>query len=96
MSSFRAALELARAARLPRMALRRAGDGSLDDVVVEGASMVRLERLADDSLWVAAVLPDGARVAFEVRACRRRRLEVSVVETPARWRDIDSGEVEAE
>lgn len=85
--------ERERPGRLPQMALRHAEDGSLDDVVVEQAAMVRLERLDGDRVWIAAVLPSGERVAFEVRACRRRRLEVSVVETPARWRDLDSGEL---
>ncbi|HEY7192944.1 MAG TPA: hypothetical protein VH439_04310 [Gemmatimonadales bacterium] len=69
-----------------RMALRRAGAGSLDDVFVKDVSMFRAEMLDSDHLWLCCYLPgtglDGDRVTFEVVA-RGNRLEFTVVEMPS-------------
>jgi hypothetical protein len=67
------------------MALRRAGDDSLDDVFVADVSMFRAEMLDKDHLWLCCYLPgtgvDGDRVTFEVIA-RGKKLEFKVAEMP--------------
>lgn len=70
---------------IARLVLRRAGDGSLDDVVVRDVSMFRAEVLDEGRLWLCCYLDgtgvDGDRVTFEVVA-RGDRLSFEVGEEP--------------
>jgi len=51
-----------------RIALRPDSSGALDDVVILGVSMFRMERLSDDSWWVCCNLEGSKeRVSFCLR-----------------------------
>ena len=69
----------------PRRELRKASDGSLDDVVVEGVEMFRAEVLDNSTLWLACYLAgtgtQAERVTFEV-SVKDGRLRFEVGEMP--------------
>jgi hypothetical protein len=85
-------LAQARRDEIPVMALRHDSDG-LDDVVVETPRMFRAEMMSDDHLWMACYFGENhERVTFcvtAVRDGRKAKLQFSVTEEPAEWRDWD-------
>jgi hypothetical protein len=48
-----------------QIALRH-DDLGLDDVVVKGVSMFRMERMDDDHVWLACYLADGQEIVFDL------------------------------
>lgn len=48
-----------------QIALRN-DDLGLDDVVVKDVAMFRMERMADDCVWLACYLSDGQEIVFDL------------------------------
>lgn len=94
--SFETDLQHERDHQVPRMALRPDDDHAdlLDDVVVKDVQMFRMEAMSEDNWWLCCYFTNGERLTFNASAmCRPRRLEMSVVELPIEWVDIDAREV---
>lgn len=91
-ASFVAALEKARAERVPVMALRpdhRFPD-EMDDIVVCDVKTFRAEAMSDTSWWMACHFANGEEITFGVSIGKNpKRLVVHVTDKPAVWRDWD-------
>lgn len=86
--TFEEALATARKNRIPVMALRHQGD-DLDDVVVETPRMFRAEMMNNKQLWLCCYFENDERVTFWITVYKGR-LQFSVTEEPAEWRDWDT------
>lgn len=90
-ASFSAALEQARAERVPVIALRpddRFPD-EMDDIVVLNCN-VHLEAMSDKTWWMGCDFANGERITFHFGIAKKpARLFVSVGEMPDEWRDWD-------
>ena len=77
-----------------RVELRPDHEGVLDDVVVNGVKMFRLERMSKNHWWGCCYLPGYGldRVNFEFHASRKDGLTVSCTEVPRDAGDFTSGE----
>lgn len=90
-ASFSAALEKARADRVPVMALRPDHEfpDEMDDIVVKDCD-VHLEAMSATSWWMACTFANGEEVVFWFSFGKKpKRLVVTVGDTPDEWRDWD-------
>ena len=77
--------------KLPRIAIRRNDDDSLDDIVIKDVDMVHIEQMNDQDWWIGISLENGDRICFDIHSLGKAHVKCTMTEEPEfGYRDLDS------